>query len=478
MQPPDAVADESEAVEEWKQAFLQFGLTDRHLEEISACGLSEGEISEACHLFRIRVASGTSDCGEALTIEDVDVLLRQLRLFMSVRFLWALFHEIDENVNGKVELNEFIWMVAKLRGRSSMSREFYLRSLPRAVKERFCKVFDILSDDGMMQRDDLTTACRQLNPHVDTDNEEFRRTLEDTLQDANASKTKFSLDDFLVLQAKLRKAPPEIDVALLSLTDSEFQRFSGVYGQWKQVGSAMSSPQELRSVLNQLGHPMPLEQVRRLMQNTELDGTRAIELREFLYVLVQLGAGTNDRPRSILRPGASYEEAFNMEISLEDLWELDYEDLVQIRRAGWSAHAVIKAGLGEAWQLRQVGYGADDLRKIGWSAKKLKLAGFSLEELRNAGFSSESLRECVSVLSKHRAHRANEESALTLRPSSEGQIGLAQGPPGSYFEGGGPCGELRWWATPRIKAMLDGPPGFGGLPGPKKSNVRARPTTS
>jgi hypothetical protein len=210
-----------------------------------------------------------------------------------------------------------------------------------------------------------------------------------------------------------------------------------------------------------------MDAVRRLMQNAELDGSRPMHLREFLYMLVQIGVGTSDRPRCILLPGASYQDAFRMGFPLKELWELGYDDLVQVRKAGWSAHDVQKAGLAEAWQMRQVGYSAGELRKIGCEAKQLKLAGYSMEELRNAGFSSEVLRECCSVLSKHRATRKDEESGLTLVNPS-GQPGVL----GAIFEKGGPNGELRWWGTPRIKAMLDGPGGN------KIDSVKARPVTA
>merc|ERR1711972_430448 len=107
-------------------------------------------------------------------------------------------------------------------------------------------------------------------------------------------------------------------------------------------------------------------------------------------------------------PGATYEEAFKLGFTLDELWDLGYDDLEQIHRAGWSAGGLLKAGYAEAYQLRQVGYGAAELRKIGCTARQLKLAGFSLEDLRNAGFSSAVLREVSAVLSKHQAQRAVE----------------------------------------------------------------------
>jgi Ca2+-binding EF-hand superfamily protein len=434
------------------------GLSDDELALLQQSGLSNAEITEACHLFHIRVANGLSDCGEALTIEDVDVLLRQMRLFMSVRCLWALFMEIDDNVDGKVQISEFVTMVAKLRGRSSMSHEFYERSLPRAVKDRYTKVFKLLSgEDQTLERDDLVTGCRELQNHIKTDSEDFQKAIEDINPNP---KPRFSLMDFLVLQAKLRKPPPEIEVALLSLTDEEYQRFADVFQSHREAhGVAIQTPPDLRAMLLQVGFPLPMEQVRRAMQNAELDGTRPMHLREFLYILVTIGAGTSDRPRRILLPGASYEEAFRMGFPLKELWELGYDDLMRIKQAGWSPRSVWEAGLAEAWQLRQVGYCAADLRKLGCHAQQLKLAGFSLEELRIAGFSSEALRDCSSVLSKHRPARKDEDTGISLVLPD-------------IMQKGGLYGEKRWWTTPRIKAMLDGDNGE------KKADVKARPVTA
>jgi Ca2+-binding EF-hand superfamily protein len=454
----------------------QFGLSQSELADAQDTGLTLGEIAEACHLFRVRLANSESRESEALPIEDIDLLLRQLRLFLPVRCLWALFEEIDKNADGQIGRSEFILMVAKLRGKSKMSNTFYVNSVARSAQERYTKVFEILSgEDKLISLDDLITSSRQLNSHVDTDSDEFRKALEELNHSTKTKDARYSLTDFLTLESKLRKPPPEIEVSLLSLTEEESKRFSDFYGEWRKASIANTTPQELRVVLHQLGHQMTLEQVRRVLQNAEVDGSRPIRLNEFLYILVSLGAGTSDRRRCILLPGASYEDAFKLALPLEEIWELGYEDLVQIRRAGWSAQSVVKAGLGEAWQLRQVGYGSSELRKIGMPAKQLKLAGFSLEELRNAGFSHAALRDCCSVLSRNRAHRQNEESSLTLRPSEHSPTGPH--PLGPIFDQGGQHGERRWWATPRIKTMLDGPPGAKGVPGPKRSSVKVRPVT-
>lgn len=161
------------------------------------------------------------------------------------------------------------------------------------------------------------------------------------------------------------------------------------------------------------------------------------------------------------------DEAFKQGFLVEEIWELDYNDLSQIRRAGWSAQNVWKARLGEPYQLRQGGYSAADLRKVGCTAKELKLAGYSLEELRNAGFSHEVLRECTSDLSRHKANRTSDETGIALQPLEELSDGLPAARNQKAVTG---IGELRWWTTPRIQAMLDTPgsnlpPRAGTAPG-------------
>jgi len=433
-------------------------------------GLSERELEEATRLFDIRVSRGSSGCGKALTIEDIDLLLRQLRLFMSVRLLWALVLEIDENANGKIEVDEFLVMVAKLRGRKPPSPEFYVRSLPRAIKEQFCKVFEILDsdEDGLLDREGLTAGCRQLHGSLNVDSDDFKQAVEDVNSNRDE---KFSLTDFLVLQAKLRKQPPEVDVAILSLTPEEHERFAQIFRTWQErsrhSGDGVNLA-ELRQVTGQLGYPVGQDQLKRLIASVELDGLRPITLRDFLFFLVSLGAGSSEKARQILTPGASYETAFKLGFQLEELWELGYDDLLQIRQAGWSAQAVVKAGLAQPFQLRQVGYSAAELRKIGCSAKQLKLAGFSLEELRNTGFSVEVLRECCSVMSKHRGERFGEDSELILRPITDADVvSTANRTKVSVAHG-----DMRWWSTPRIKSMLDGVDGSCRLKKPSTAPPR------
>jgi len=441
-------------------AIDDFELTAKENEAGTKYNMSRVELVEACRLFRTRLETNPGDndvdgdrSNWALAFEDVDLLLRQLRIYMSMKTLWALFAEIDENVNGKVEAAEYVAMVSKLRGRSPMSPQFHLRSLPRTVRDSYEQVYNMVVDekpcrlDGephekMMDRDDLISSSKKLHIHVNTSSEVFRQAIDDL----NITDNKYSLNDFLLFEAKLRKPKPEIDVALLSLTDEEKQRMAIFFADWRSKSQSNGNAAELRLALNQLGMNISAEQCRNRLASLDLDGTRPIQLNEFLYILVNLGIGSCTDERLILNPGATYEGAFKKGMGLQEIWELGYDDLSQIKRAGWSVHNVASAGFAEAWQLRQVGYTAGELRKAGWSATQLKLAGFSLEELRNAGFCSEALRECCSSLGRHRAQKAQEGPGLVLRPATN-----ADRP---QKGNNGDVGEQRWWGTPRIQAML------------------------
>jgi len=408
--------------------------------------MSKFDLVEACRLFRNRLEESVNAADEederpALRFEDVDLLLRQLRIFMSMNTLWALLLEIDENVNNKIEIEEFIKMVAKLRGRSAMSPDFHLRSLPRATKDSYTKLFEVMAgEDNMIDEDDLVTASKTLHSHVNTNSGPFKQAVDDL----HVADGRYGIADFLVFQAKLRKQKPEIDVAVMSLTEAEEKRFSGAFKEWREKSQSPASPQELRVILQQLGFSLSAEQCRNRLGSVELDGSRAIQLREFLYILVNLGAGSSPIQRAILLPGSSYEDAFKLGFALEELWELGYDDLSQIRRAGFSVHDVVRAAFAEPWQLRQVGYTAGELRKAGWSATQLKIAGFSMQELRNAGFSSAVLQEIGLELGRQRPE-SSDVSGLTLRPLTMADHGCDR------FN----QGEQRWWGTPRIQAMLD-----------------------
>lgn len=444
-QTPPAKKVEHKVREQW----------EKDMQEASCLNWDEFDLT--CNLFNQRLVAskeltvdGEADKRDWLTIEDVDVVLRKLRIFPSVRLLWALFLETDENCNGQVELDEFLTMVAKLKDRQPLSPDFYRRSLPRTESDHFTKVFEILDADadGMLDRDELITALRQLNNAVDLDAEYLRT----QIQKADTGGTgRFKLDDFLALQARLRKAPPEVEVALMSLSEEELDRFTKSFQDWRGQSESPTPPtcSEIRRILADSGFPAPAERVKFWMNELSLDGSRDMEVRDLLFMLVSLGAGKEVRPRRLLLPNACYEDAFRVGLPLEELWDLGYDDIQKLRKAGWAAATVRRAGFATVLQLRRAGYSAVELRRSGAKAKELKLAGFSLEELRRAGYSTEVLRHvCVSlgtqVVDPHR--RPEDEIVLKPLPSD-----FVEGGPGDER-----YSDNRWWSTPRIQAVLDG----------------------
>merc|ERR1719181_566516 len=110
----------------------------------------------------------------------------------------------------------------------------------------------------MIERDDLVAATKKLNSHVNTNTDVFRQGVDDL----NVTDNKYGITDFLVFQAKLRKQKPEIDVALMSLTEEEEQRFGSIFQEWRQRSQANASAQELRQVLQSIGFNLSMEQCR------------------------------------------------------------------------------------------------------------------------------------------------------------------------------------------------------------------------
>lgn len=402
-------------------------------------------------------------------IEDVDLVVRKMRLFVSAQWIWALFMEIDLNADGLIDQNEFLTMLSKLKGRRPLSRNFYLRTLARKVKQQFQVCFKIFDgdQDGLLDEDGMITAFRHMNPRIDTDSEDFANAMA-TLE--GAWEKMYGVEDFMVLQARVRPMPIQIPSALLSLTDEEYKMYERLYHDWHQAGFP-SSPNEFHKGLTQLGLNVALDKIFDAMDGFELDNCRDLGLEQFLYITIMAGAGSIVRPRPILRPGASYEDAFKSGLDLEELWEMGYDCLDSLYQAGWSAQALVKAGMAGAHQLRQVGYNAGELRKCGMSARELKLAGFSLEELRNAGFGNAVLRDCSVMCSKF-IMNGTGPSGLVLAPLSENEP-TNGGPVKMSSTWSKADVESRWWTTPRIQSMLD-----KDRPNSRTGRFGTRPSTS
>jgi len=415
--------------------------------------LTRDEFNSAVDLFRKQDISGDG----SLDIAETDILFRRMSNYMSVRRLWAIILEVDEDSNGTVELDEFVTMVSKLRGRLPLSKQFYLRQLPRSLRDRFCKVFAFLDTDkdGLLTREQLITGSKQLSDalklkaNVDPNSAEFQKHLSETFTESE-SDGQVGLESFLIFQAKIQKVPPDIDVALLSLTPEECNAYSEVFYAHDDDNSGTMDASEIQKVFAKLGKPLSNEEVRDMIKEISMDDAGEISLKEFLYLFVNLGAGTAEPLRVFLTPGATYEEAFSIGYDLEQLFELGYDDVGAMRKAGWGANCVWKAGIADALALRQVGYSASDLRKCGCSAQQLKLVGYSLEELRNAGYSSQVLRECCKNLAIQRATPQDSEPGVSLVPMSANEIAAT-----AEDKMSATCPALRWWDTPRIKALLN-----------------------
>lgn len=415
----------------------QLGMTEEELDDITA-----------------RYNQHTEAAGvDSLYIENVDYLFRKMGIFISSRFLWALCFEFDANDKNRVELEEFCYMVSKLRGYLPFSNQFHVRALPRELRKKIEKLFYFLDtdSDGFLDEDQVLKSVKELSPHVDAESEDFRALLEGLAGPrAEGEPTLYSLDAFLLLHARVRKKPLEVSVAVLNLSEEETARYTQAFQNWR-ASERGGSTNELYQTLSHLGHPMTSEALKRQLVEVEADSVKTLTLPQFLVMLVKQGVGTSTQLRRIPRPGATYDECFERGFTIEELWELGYDDVAQFRASGWNAHEVLKAGIAEPYQMRQVGFDAMELRRVGCSATQLKLAGFSFQALRNAGFSAEVLADCHVQLTRHVGHL--EEKGLVMRPLSQEKDSSLRG-------------EARWWSTPRIQEVLSRP-----RPGAQRPNI-------
>lgn len=409
-------------------------------------GLDREEFQEARRLFDLRDQEGDGELDTA----EIDLLFRQMKVWMSVRQLWALIQEVDSDCSGTIEMDEFCMMLAKLKGKRPLSHEYFVRQIPRKDRQNFEGVFALLDtdSDAMLTRDEVRAGLKRLGIHV-KDANDFERVFNEIDLDGSGT---VELDEFLVMMSKLRRPKPEIESAMYSFTDGEKTRFEQIFRTFDGDGQGSMGLSELHQMFLQLGFCFALEQTKAMLNEVDVDNTGEIELGEFFFLLVKLGLGSAVTLRNILGPGATYEEAFRRNVPLDDLWDLGYDDLSRLREAGWSAESLHKAGLGDIQDFRRAGFSAHSLRACGWSAQELKLAGYAMGDLRNAGFSTGVLRSCCQQLENQKvdinamlSHAAVSESTLPLKPRTP--------PVGNKKQVVDPT--LRWWATPRIKSLID-----------------------
>ena len=108
---------------------------------------------------------------------------------------------------------------------------------------------------------------------------------------------------------------------------------------WRHRSSSCQ-PQQIRQVLAAVGFSTAFGNVKQLLVDAGLDSYRAVKLRHFLLFIVLLGAESSERSQRFLHLNATYGEALNLGVQLEELWDLGYGDLAAIRQAGWSPQSV------------------------------------------------------------------------------------------------------------------------------------------
>lgn len=408
-------------------------------------GLDYAEFEEARRLFDERDDSGDGQLDTA----EIDLLFRQMKMWMSVRQLWALMEEVDSDRSGSIEMDEFCMMLAKLRGKRPLSKEYFIRQISRKDRSNFEAVFKLLDIDGNHElcKGEVEQGIKRLGIRA-KDQEDFERIFKEIDLDGSG---KVELDEFLVMMSKMRKPKPEVDAAVYHFTEVEEEKFKKIFRTFDLDGQGSMGLTELHQLFMQLGFGFPVEQTKALLAEVDVDNSGEIELAEFFFLLVKLGIGSGVKLRNILGPGSSYEEAFRLNVPLEELWDLGYDDLSQLREAGWSAENLHKAGFGDVQDFRRAGFSAAALRASGWSAHDLKLAGFSLADLRIAGFSSGVLRRCCRDLENKRV----DMNVLNGPPMMDNMIPLKPRTPpmGGVAKAVEPA--LRWWSTPRIKNLID-----------------------
>eukprot|EP00746_Dinoflagellata_sp_MGD_P065437 gnl/MRDRNA2_/MRDRNA2_27270_c0_seq1.p1 gnl/MRDRNA2_/MRDRNA2_27270_c0~~gnl/MRDRNA2_/MRDRNA2_27270_c0_seq1.p1 ORF type:complete len:518 (+),score=121.39 gnl/MRDRNA2_/MRDRNA2_27270_c0_seq1:137-1690(+) len=441
-----------------------------------ATGLEEEEFQEATAMFEEMDSTNNG----TLDMNEIDLLFRRLKLWLSVPQLWALVQEVDTDCNGQIELDEFAMMLAKIRGRRPLSLKYYTRQLPRKTREQFEGIFRIIDTDkdGSLSKSEMRAGLQRLNVKVQlTKNDaEFDKYFKEIDADGSG---KIDVEEFICLMAKLRKPVPQLDATMLHLTNEEKERFRIIFDTFDVGGGGTLNAHELHNLFEKLGYSFPSTHTQKMVHEVDLDGSGTVDFDEFLFLLVRLGCGSATEQRVILRPGATYEEAHSYQVPLSQLWDLGYDDISRLREAGWSPQELYEAEMASLLDLRRSGFTASELRRAGWNARDLKLAGYSMSDLRVAGFSAATLRRCSREMLGQKimeepggGRDENGQRALPLvtvaRQSDDDLQDGTVGPEGGLFQvNAGTIGmerphtadssDLRWWSTPRIRSLCDGP---------------------
>lgn len=438
-------------------------------------GLDEEEFREAVAMFEEMDATNDG----SLDMAEIDLLFRRLRLWLSVPQLWALVQEVDSDCNGQIELDEFAMMLAKIRGRKPLSLKYYMRGLPRNIREQFQGIFKIIDTDkdGLLSKGEMRHGLQRLNikAQLTRNDADFEKYFKEIDKDGSG---KVDLEEFTCLMAKMRKSVPQVDAALLHLTEEEKERFKMIFTTFDIGGGGTLNTHELHNLFEKLGYCLSWAQTQKMVHDVDLDNTGTVDLGEFLFLLVKLGAGSAVKTRVIMRPGGTYEEAHGMQVPLSQLWDLGFDDVARLREAGWSPQELHEAQMASILDLRRSGFTASELRRAGWNAKDLKLAGYSMSDLRVAGFSAQTLRRCSKGLLGQKIveepdmggrdeYGQRQRPIVTVQKTSDEDFlestglsadgGLFQVNAGLERPHTVDSSDLRWWSTPRIRSVCDGP---------------------
>lgn len=428
---------------------------------IRETGLTEGELLGIWDFFE---SLDPAQSG-VLQLPEVDYILRKKLFWLSEKQVWALVQELHFDSSRGIAFDDLCLLLAKLWGRRPLSFTYHVRQFPRKSKEQLQKVFKILDKDGngTLCEEEAHKALESM--HVPIQSEaHFHEIFKEI--DQNESGT-IDFEEFLVLMTKIRKPIPQISCAKLHLTEAEQQRYRDVFHSFDKGVSGLDA-QELQNIFTALGFPSDPQKTAALIHELDADESGMMDLDEFYFLLVRLGAGTASLTRVLLHPGASYEDARRMGISLELLWDLGYDDLRSLREAGWGVKELHAAKMGHLLDFRRAGFTAAELRRAGWHAQDLKLAGYSTADLRIGGFSAAALSrvsrdltfKCIDLDGPPGRRFPLPIRPLTPVGGRRGSAPMKEIQPVATEQQrpqSAPRRMSRWWSTPRLQSLMEGP---------------------